>query len=372
MLRSDEREGTARETMTENERFIRRAWIVAAVAVLVIVTLFVVWRAHRILLVLFAGGLLAVFLHSVSDWIHSRTPLSRRFAMFASLAGLLILIVLVGWLTAPSIVDQAAQLGPALMDAVDAIETRLDDLPFAGQIQEGAPGNLIDQIGSVGADLVGRVTDLFSTTVNLLVEFVVILFVGIYFAYQPQIYLNGVLTLVPQQHRTGTREALIEVYRSLRWWLVGRLAAMIILATMATIGLLLLGMPLALLLGALVGLLEFIPYIGPAISLVPALLIALGISPTQALYVLLLYLGLQVLESYILTPIIEQRVVSVAPVLLIGTQLTLGTLFGFWGLLLAPALIVVSRVFIKKFYVEDTLGDHSVSYISEDHEDEDG
>lgn len=370
-MRSDEREGTARETMTESERFIRRAWTVAAITVLVIVTLFVLWRAHRILLVLFAGGLLAVFLHSVSDWIHSRTPLSRRFAMFASLAGLLILIVLVGWLTAPSIVDQAAQLGPALMDAVDAIEMRLDALPLE-QIQDGASGNLMDQIGSVGTNLLGRVTNFFSTTVNLLVEFVVILFVGIYFAYQPGTYLKGVLTLVPQEQRAGTREALIEVYRSLRWWLVGRLAAMIILATLATIGLLLLGMPLALLLGALVGLFEFIPYIGPALSLVPALLIALGISPTQALYVLLLYLGLQVLESYILTPIIEQHVVSVAPVLLIGTQLVLGTLFGFWGLLLAPALIVVSRVFIKKFYVEDTLGDHSVSYISEDHEDEDG
>lgn len=368
-MRSDESEGTTRTVVTEDEGFIRRAWMVAAIAVLVIVTLLVLWRAHRILLVLFAGGLLAVFLHSVSDWIHSRTPLSRRFAMFASLAGLLILIVLVGWLTAPSIVDQAAQLGPALMDAIDAIQTRLDDLPLE-QIQDGTPGNLIDQIGSMGANLVGRVTNFFSTTVNLLVEFVVILFVGIYLAYEPRIYLDGALTIVPPEHRSRMREVLTEVYRSLRWWLAGRILAMVILAIVSTIGLLIIGVPLALILGALAGLFEFIPYIGPALSLVPAVLIALGNSPTQALYVLLLYLGLQVLESYILTPIIEQRVVSVAPVLLIGTQLILGALLGFWGLLLAPALIVVSRVFIKKLYVEDTLGDHSVTYISEDHKDE--
>lgn len=369
-MRSDENEGASRRAVTDDERFIRRAWIVAAIVVLVFVTLFVLWRAHRIILVLFAGGLLAVFLHSVSDWIHSRTRLSRRFAMFAALAGLLILIVLIGQLAAPSIVDQAARLGPALMNAVEAIETRLDDLPL-GQLQGGAPGNLFEQIGSMGADLVSSVTNFFSTTVNLFVELVVILFIGIYFAYEPRTYLDGVLILVPREHRSRTREALVEVYRSLRWWLAGRLAAMVILATMATIGLLLLGMPLALLLGALVGLFEFIPYLGPVLALVPALLIALGMSPMQALYVLLLYLGLQVLESYILTPIIEQRVVSVAPVLLIGSQLILGSIFGFWGLLLAPALIVVSRVFIKKFYVEDTLGDHSVTYISEEHENDD-
>lgn len=365
-MASDESKGTAGTAMREDESFIRRAWITAAIAILVIVTLFVFWRAHRILLVLFAGGLLAVFLHSISAWIHSRTPLSRRFAMFAALAGLLILIVLVGWLTAPSIVDQAAQLGPALMDAVDAIQTRLNELPL-DEIQDGAPTDIVGQLGSMGANLAGRVTNFFSTTVNLLIEFVVILFVGIYFAYEPRLYLNGAVTLAPQEHRPRIREALVEVYRSLRWWLVGRIAAMVILAIMATIGLLLLGMPLALLLGALVGLFEFIPYLGPVLALVPALLIALGMSPTQALYVLILYMGLQVLESYILTPIIEQRVVSVPPVLLIGSQLVLGTILGFWGLLLAPALIVVSRVFIKKFYVEDTIGDHSVSYISDEH-----
>lgn len=361
---------TTSTMVTDEESFIRRVWMAAAIAILLVVTLFVLWRAHRIILVLFAGGLFAVFLHSISAWIHSRTPLSRRFAMFAALAGLLILIVLVGWVAAPSIVDQAAQLGPALMNALEAIETRLDDLPL-DRIQDGPSGDIVGQLGSVGASLASRITDFFSTTFGLLIDLVVILFVGLYFAYEPKTYLDGALTLVPHEHRPRTREALIEVYRSLRWWLVGRLAAMIILAVMATIGLLLLGMPLALLLGALVGLLEFIPYLGPALALVPALLIALGIGPTQALYVLLLYMGLQVLESYILTPIIEQRVVSVPPVLLIGSQLILSAIFGFWGLLLAPALVVVSRVFIKKFYVEDTLGDHSVTYISDEHENDD-
>lgn len=366
-MRSDDSERTAGTTAADDASFTRRVWIVAAIATVIIVTLFVLWRAHRIILVLFAGGLLAVFLHSVSEWIHSRTPLSRRFAMFAALAGILILLVLTGWLTAPSIVEQAAQLGPALTDAIEAIEARLDELPL-DQIQDGGPASVIEQIGSMGADLISRVTNVFSTTVGLLVNLVVILFVGIYFAYEPRTYLEGVLVLFPPERRSRMREVLKEIYRSLRWWLVGRLAAMVILAVMATIGLLLLGMPLALLLGALVGIFEFIPYLGPVLALVPALLIAFGMSPTQALYVLLLYLGLQILESYILTPIIEQRVVSVAPVLLIGSQLVLGTIFGFWGLLLAPALIVVSRVFIKKFYVEDTLGDHSVTYVSEDHE----
>lgn len=346
--------------------FARRVWIAVTIVTVVFVALFVIWNASTIFLVVFAGGLLGVFLHSISKWIHNHTPLSRRVALFVTLAVMLLVLGVAGWFTAPAIADQATQLTPALMDAVDALQTRVDDLPFGGVPSDGA--GVVEQLMGAGMDLLSSVTDVFSTAVGFLTNFVVLLFVGLYFAYNPKIYVNGVIALIPKRRRPLIRDLIEEVYTSLRWWLVGRLAAMLILGILSTVGLLILDIPLALVLGAMVGFFEFIPYIGPLLSLGPAVLIAYGQSSSQALYVLILYGGLQILESYILTPIIEKRVVSLPPVLLIGSQLTLGAVFGFWGLLLAPALVVTGLVVVKKLYVEGVLGDHSVTYISDERE----
>ncbi len=360
-----------RYSFVQDDRlFIRRVAITVLMATIAFVALFITWHASNILLAVFAGGLVAVLLHSISRWIQKRTGLSQRVALFATLLAIVVIILLASTLTAPAIADQARRLRPALMEALATLEGQVSDLSLGGA-QDGST-SLVEQFMSVGSALFGRFSTIFSTAAGVVANFVVILFVGIYFAYEPQTYVDGFLHLVPKKRRAAIRDVIQESYYTLQWWLAGRLAAMVILGALAVAGLLLLNIPLALVLGALVGLFEFIPYLGPILALVPALLVAFGQSSTQALYVLILYAVLQVVESYILTPIIEKRVVSLAPVLLISSQLIMGVLFGFWGLLLAPPLVVVARIVIKKLYVERALGDHSVTYLSEEHAEEDG
>jgi predicted PurR-regulated permease PerM len=101
--------------------------------------------------------------------------------------------------------------------------------------------------------------------------------------------------------------------------------------------------------------LTFIPNIGPFIAGVPSVLIALSQSPTQALYVLILYLAVQNLDGFVITPLIQQRAVSVPPVLVNASQLLLAAIFGFPGLLLAVPLVAIVFVPVKMIYVKDIL-----------------
>jgi predicted PurR-regulated permease PerM len=130
-----------------------------------------------------------------------------------------------------------------------------------------------------------------------------------------------------------------------------------VIGVLTALGLWLLGVELALTLGLLAALLTFIPNLGPVLALVPAVLLALMHSPTRALYVTLLYLAIQTVESYVLTPLVQRRTVSLSPALTITAQVALGVLLGGLGLVLATPLTILLLVLIQMLYIEDTLGD---------------
>jgi predicted PurR-regulated permease PerM len=127
----------------------------------------------------------------------------------------------------------------------------------------------------------------------------------------------------------------------------------------------LLGIPLAFSLGVLASLLTFIPNIGPVLAALPALLLAFVDSPTRALYVALLYLGVQAVESYGITPFIERETVSLPPAVTLATQLALGLLAGFAGVIVAAPLAAVGVVLVQTFYIQDVLGDGRQESIGE-------
>jgi predicted PurR-regulated permease PerM len=186
---------------------------------------------------------------------------------------------------------------------------------------------------------------------------VIILFVGIYFAASPQLYTSGIIKLIPQSKRGRARQVLNKIGHTLAQWLLGKSVSMLIVGTATSIGLSLLGVPLALILGIIAGLLDFVPYLGPVMAGVPAVLIAFSISPDLALYTVLLFTGVQLVEGYVLQPLIESRAVDLPPALTIVMQLVFGTLFGFAGVALATPLAAALKVLVQMLYVEDVLGD---------------
>jgi len=166
------------------------------------------------------------------------------------------------------------------------------------------------------------------------------------------------VTLYPAGRRERVREILGELYQTIQRWFLGQLTSMAMIGLLFTVALFLIGIPFALLLGILSGLLAFVPFVGPFISIIPPILLALAQDPILALWVLLAYAVVQFIEGNVIQPVVMSRAVSLHPTVIVFTLLIMGTLFGFVGLLLAIPLIAALQVLVRELWIErmDSLG----------------
>jgi predicted PurR-regulated permease PerM len=178
--------------------------------------------------------------------------------------------------------------------------------------------------------------------------------------------VRGITKLFPIEKRPRVREILYQIVDMLGWWLIGKAGSMLVIGILTWIGLWIIGVPLSLTLGLIAGLLSFIPNFGPILSAVPAILLGFIDSPVKALYVLILYIVVQLIESNLITPMIERRTVELPPALTIISQLALGVLIGGLGLVLATPLLAVVMVLVQTVYIQDVLGDRDVETEQKD------
>jgi len=340
--------------MSTRRSFPNRVFITVAIVALTLLVMYLFVVLSRVLLVVFAGVLLAVALGGGADLLRRRTPLGRRSALALVILILVALPVLLSSIVGPGLGSQVNEL---IVQLPEAFETAQDRLAEQAWIQR-----LIVDTREVRDFLpplervMGGVTSAFSQTLGVLANVLVILFIGIYGAAAPKTYVNGVLHLTPARHQERAREVLNALAHALRWWLIGRLTMMSIVGVLTTIGLWIVGVPSPLALGLLAALLSFIPYLGPILSFFPAALAALLVSLTKVLYVALVFGIVQTLESYVITPLVQQKAVSLVPIVLITAQIAMGVLAGATGVLLAAPLVIVVIVLLQMLYVEDVLG----------------
>jgi predicted PurR-regulated permease PerM len=190
---------------------------------------------------------------------------------------------------------------------------------------------------------------------NALADILLVIVGGIYLAAQPDLYRVGLLKLVPARGRSLAAQALDASGRALRLWLLGRMVSMAAVGLLTWLGLMIIGVPSALTLGLLAALLEFIPFIGPILSAVPALLLGFAAGPDKAIWVALLFLAIQQFEGNVLEPLVQQRAVDLPPALLLFALVAGGLVFGVAGIILAAPLTVVLYVMVKRLYVQEAL-----------------
>ncbi len=341
-----------------HDSFAHRVREAVAITVAVVLVLLLIWKAFHVVLLVFAGVLFALFLHGIAGWIERHTPLSHGLALAAVLVTLVLLAAAAGWFAAPRVSHQVDRLTETLPRAAARLRDEIHRTRW-GDWLLARTSDLGDRLGSASAapDFLASATGVASATLGALVDLVIVLFLGVYLAAEWRLYRDGLVRLIPPGRRDRAREVLGELGQTLSWWLVGRFSSMAVIGVMTLVGLWALSIPLALTLSILAALLTFIPNFGPIVSVVPPALLALEQSPTRALWVLALYAGIQTLESYLITPLIQRRAVRLPPALLILSQVLIAVLTGLLGLVLATPLLAAALVLIQTLYVEDVLGD---------------
>jgi predicted PurR-regulated permease PerM len=337
----------------ETRSFASRVLLVAGVALAALAALAVLWFAANILLTVFAGLLLAVALGGLAEWVASRTGLRRGVTLAIVVVALLGVMAGGVWAIGATAAEQSRELIAMLPKAVEHLKSTLGENAVGRFLLERIPD------ASAGSEQAAKRSPWWalSLTLDVITGVALMAFIALFVAADPEVYARGVVRLLPQGRRRRAREVLAELEARMRRWLLGKLVTMVVIAGVTWAGLALIGLPLALALGIVAGLLNFIPYIGPLVAFVPAMLLALmqGVGTVGA--VAGLWVGVQTLEGYVLTPLIDQKAVEVPPALELAALAVAGATMGTMGIVLGAPLTAVIFVLVQRLYVEDALGD---------------
>jgi predicted PurR-regulated permease PerM len=334
-----------------NDSFVRRTIIVVGIAAAAVLLVLAVWVASSMLLLIFGGILLAVLLRGLADQLSALLRIRERWSVWIVISAFAGLLVVGAWQLSAEIAGQFDELGKSLTAIWEQVRSQLEKYAWGREAlsvfgSQETTDERASAIGSIVAAVLGGISGLLLS-----------LMLGIYIAADPTLYRSGFLRLVPMRFRNHTAAILDELHDTLRSWLMGTALIMVIVGTMTALGLWLLGIPNALALGLLAFALEFIPYIGPILSAIPAVLVAATIGSQEVLFVLLLYWAIQSLEGYVVSPLVHQKSEHIPPMLTISAQVVLGTVLGVLGIIFATPLMACALVLTQRLYVEDTLGD---------------
>ena len=333
----------------------------------------IVWHAAPTILLLFSGVLFGIFLVAISDLLGRAVGGPHVLRLVIVCAFLVALFSTVIGLGGATIAQQASALSATIRSQVVTVKTFLEErgvdtsfLTFDnGQGPEGQPTtpsrpNLpslpsASTIASGTSAIVAQTWKFVSGLIETLGNVFIIILLGLLIAAQPSLYRDGALRFMPRRHARQAAVLADDIGETLRRWLVGQLMTMTTLFVVTWIGLALIGIPGALVLGFITGFLAFIPTVGALIAGVLIVLASLGSGWAAVAAAFGLYLLVQFLEGNILTPLIQRHAIDIPPATLFAAQIFLGFLFGLWGLALALPLIAIVNVVLKHLHPADKI-----------------
>lgn len=348
---------SASKSTPPGKNFIRNLLIICGLITLIVLLVIAASYVIDILMMTFAAILMAILLNGLGNFLRRFVNISESKSVL--LVTLLLLLVSAGVIAilAPDVSDQVKYLREELPKSFEQVRAYIAQFAWGRTLIENIPDSneIIEKINNSG--ILSRVGGYFSSTLGIITNVALVLLVALYLAIEPELYANGLTKLFPFGARPRVREVLSAIGTTMQSWLVGKFASMAFIGTLTVIGLWILGVPLALLLGIIAGLFSFIPNFGPILSAIPAILLAFIESPMKAVYVIILFVVIQLIESNLVTPMIERHTVELPPALTIIVQLILGVLFGALGLIFASPILAVVVVLIQMLYISDILGD---------------
>jgi predicted PurR-regulated permease PerM len=293
----------------------------------------------------------AVLLHAVAELIQARLRLGKALALSLSVVLITTFIGLVVWAFGRQAEAQFAALSDMLPRAWAQLQARLAPTPFgAAAIAKLERLRGFEWLVSLGPRLA-------ADAVGAMAGSVIVVFAGLYLAYNPRSYLGGVLLLFPRPRRARAEAILDATHKALRQWLIGQLFSMALIGVTTSAGLAIAGVPSAVALGIIAGIGQFVPVIGPMAATVPGLLVALEAGPQTLVWAAVVYLVSAQLEANVITPLVLRRLAQLPMAVTLFAVLAMGVLLGPLGVLFATPLAIVAYVLVRMVYVEDVLGE---------------
>ena len=370
----------ARLLTTDHADLVRAALIV----VFVLLGLQLLWAARILALTAFLGVLFGLGASPGVDALERR-GLRRGVGSPLIIFGVLALLIGIAAWSAPTLVSQSQELRTRFPEAIEKAEVwlgnnqpRLLDAmtggataaspspspsrspaaapsaePTVGPASEAPPqqGRLVEAFYGQADRMKAMALGILTSTLAAFGGFVLVLFLAVYIAAEPDLYQRGLLLLFKPPTRKRLAPVLSAIAAKLRRWLGTQAIAMLIIGTITTILLMIIGVRAAVPLGVIAGILEFIPNIGPTLSAVPAIAMAFVDSPQKALIVMFTYWGIQFLENNLLIPYLMKEQLDLPPALTMMVQVVMAYMFGLMGLFVATPLLAAVFVIVQQLYV---------------------
>lgn len=321
----------------------RRNDVVRGVVLLALLAL--LWELRSVVMLLFGVVVVGAILQALAAPVARWTKLAPRTAVVVVVLLLAAAIALGLWALGEPLGRQLADLRTALPKAWDGLRQFLEKSALGARVLEAL------QTAGDAAVPWQRLASVATLAGGLVADLVLVIVMGLYLALDPGLYRRGAVRLVPAARRAEVDAALGAAGAALSRWLLGQGVAMLVVGVAVAAGLTLLGVPMAIALGLVAGVLEFVPFFGPIVAGLMAVLVAFGQGPQMALYVALMFIVLQQLENHLLIPLVQRWAVDLPPVLGVLAVVLFGSLFGLAGVMLGTPLMVVTLILVERLYV---------------------
>jgi predicted PurR-regulated permease PerM len=308
--------------------------------------LYFIYEIWTIVLVLLMALLFAVVLSGPVNFL-VRRGIPKVLGVLAVLGCFVLALWLASVAVIPVIQEQAEQFisdFPALLDEVQGLVASLGGTDLRSLLERGEEALSSNVTLSSVLNLGRSITEGISLG---LVAFIV----TVYLVVHPTMLVDGFVSLFPAGRRERVRDVLGKMYQAVQKWFLGQLSAMVIIGALTTIALYIIGIPYAFFIGALSGILAFIPLVGTFISLIPQVILALAVDPVLVVWVVLSSIAIHQIEAHVIHPVVMSRAVTLHPVVVVSAILIMGTLFHVIGLLLAVPLVAALSVLVRELWI---------------------
>nr|WP_211176085.1 AI-2E family transporter [Brasilonema sp. UFV-L1] len=326
--------------------------------IVIVLSLYILWQIREVLLLIFAAVVLATTLNRLARRFQ-RSGMKRGIGVFLSVTLFIALVVFFFLLVVPPFAVEFQAVTKQVPQGLELFNSWLDQLKnrIPSQLTPYVPdlNSLIKQAQPFINRAVGSSLALVSGSLEVLGKTLLVLVLTGMFLVDPSAYRKVFVRLFPSFYRRRVDGILDKCEVSLEGWVTGAFIGIGVVGLMSVIGLSILRVRSALALGILAGFLNLIPNLGPIMSVVPAMAIALLDAPWKAVAVLILYVVIQQIESNFITPIVMAHQVSLLPAITLIAQLFFVTFFGVLGLFLALPLTVVAKIWLQEVLIKDVL-----------------